>query len=219
MERAKSPATSRIGATERLTTRSLIMAASFPRQIRATARREGAAGHQPAERLATPTSPHRFTDVLDVPQQHSYSRTLVFAASMRRQVMKALDVMTQPVIAVASDASVLEAARLMLQHKISGLPVLDTQGRLAGMVTEGDFLRRAETRTQRRRPRWLEFLVGPGRLASEYVHASGRRVDDVMTSEVHTVAEDAALDDIVRLMERYRIKRVPVLRGDKLVGI
>src|SRR5215475_4213427 len=134
-------------------------------------------------------------------------------------IMKAKDVMTRNVISIASDASVLEALRLMLQHQISGLPVVDRAGRVAGMVTEGDFLRRAETGTQRRRPRWLEFLVGPGRLASEYVHTSGRRVDDVMTSEVHSVAEDAALDDIVRLMERYQIKRVPVLRGDKLVGM
>jgi CBS domain-containing protein len=133
--------------------------------------------------------------------------------------MKTKDVMTQPVISVASDASVLEAVRVMLQNKISGLPVVDSTGHLIGIVTEGDFLRRAETGTQRRRPRWIEFFVGPGKLAEEYVHASGRKVDEVMTTDVHTVAADAPLDAVVQLMERYGIKRVPVLRGHELVGI
>src|SRR5215204_999737 len=113
--------------------------------------------------------------------------------------MRAMDVMTQPVISVTPNTSVLEAARLMLQHKISGLPVVDPQGIVIGIVTEGDFLRPSETGTQRRRPRWIEFLVGPGRLASEYVHTSGRKVVDVMTADVRTVAEDAPLEDIVRL--------------------
>ena len=133
--------------------------------------------------------------------------------------MQAKDVMTQPVIAIAPETSIWEAVRLMLQRKISGLPVVDKSGHLAGIVTEGDFLRRIETGTLRRRPRWIEFLVGPGRLAQEYVHASGRKVDEVMTIEVHSVAEDAPLDEVVTLMERHRIKRVPVLRGQQMVGI
>ena len=133
--------------------------------------------------------------------------------------MKAKDVMTQPVISVAANASVLDAARLMLQNKISGLPVVDDAGNLAGIVTEGDFLRRSETQTLRRRPRWIEFIMGPGRLATEYVQTSGRKVDDVMTTEVRTASEDTSLDEIVRLMERYRVKRVPVLRGREVVGI
>ena len=133
--------------------------------------------------------------------------------------MKAKDVMTQPVISVAASVSVLEAVRIMLQNKISGLPVVDAAGHLIGIVTEGDFLRRVETGTLRRRPRWIEFLVGPGRLAQEYVHASGRKVDEIMTPEVRTTTEDAPLDEVVRIMERYGIKRVPVLRGRELVGI
>ncbi len=133
--------------------------------------------------------------------------------------MKAKDVMTRQVLSVGPDASILEAARLMLQHKVSGLPVIDAAGTLVGIVTEGDFLRRIETGTQRRRPRWLEFILGPGRLASEYVHASGRKVDEVMTAEVRSVSEDAPLEEVVHLMERYRIKRVPVLSGRNLVGI
>jgi CBS domain-containing protein len=136
----------------------------------------------------------------------------------REFAMKAKDVMTTPVVSIAQDASILEAVGLMLRHKISGLPVVDSAGHLVGIVSEGDFLRRAEIGTQRRRPRWIEFFI-PGRLASEYVHASGRKVDDVMTVDVHTVDEDASLDDIVRLMERNRIKRVPVVRGGELLGI
>ena len=133
--------------------------------------------------------------------------------------MKAKDVMTQNVIIVAPDASILEALRLMLQHKISGLPVIDKKGNLIGIVTEGDFLRRTETGTKRKRPRWLEFLVGPGRLAKDYVHSHARRVDEVMTFNVQTIAEDTPLDDIVALMEKHRIKRLPVMRGSELVGI
>jgi len=133
--------------------------------------------------------------------------------------MKASDVMTRKVVSIAPDASVLEALRLMLQHKISGLPIVDRSGNVAGIVTEGDFLRRAEIGTERKRPRWLEFLVGPGTFARDYVHSHGRRVDEVMTSDVQTVAEDTPLGDIVTLMEKHRVKRVPVVRGTELVGI
>ncbi len=134
-------------------------------------------------------------------------------------VMKAKDVMTTDVISVAPDASVLEALRLMLQHQISGLPVVDRNGDLVGIVTEGDFLRRTETGTERKRPRWLEFLVGPGTLARDYVRSHARRVNEVMTYDVETVTEEAQLGDIVNLMEKRRIKRVPVLRDGRLVGI
>ena len=133
--------------------------------------------------------------------------------------MKAKDVMTAHVVCVAPDAPVREALQLMLQRNISGLPVVDQGGSLCGIVTEGDFLRRAETGTERKRPRWLEFLLGPGRIAEDYVRTHARRVEEVMTTEVATVDEDAALDAIVSLMEKHRIKRVPVMRGDKVVGI
>jgi predicted transcriptional regulator len=86
-------------------------------------------------------------------------------------------------------------------------------------VTEGDFLRRGEIGTQRRRNRWLEFLIGPGRLADEYVHARGRKVAEVMTHEPITVSEDTPLDEVVRLMERHKIKRLPVVRQGKPIGI
>jgi CBS domain-containing protein len=127
--------------------------------------------------------------------------------------------MTKRVISIEADAPIMEAVRLMLQNRISGLPVVGRKGELVGMVTEGDFLRRSEIGTQRHRNRWLEFLVGPGRLADEYVHASGRKVEEVMTREPITVTEDTPLDEAVGLMERHRIKRLPVVRDGKLVGI
>jgi CBS domain-containing protein len=133
--------------------------------------------------------------------------------------MKVADVMTREVVSIAPDASVIEAVRLMLQHKISGLPVIDASGHLQGVVTEGDFLRRVETGTERKRSRLVEFLLGPGRLATDYVHAAGRKVEEVMTPDVRTVTEDEQLEKVVHLMERYRVKRVPVVRSDKVVGI
>jgi len=133
--------------------------------------------------------------------------------------MKASDVMTPRVISIEPDAPIMRAVRLMLQNRVSGLPVIGPKGELVGMVTEGDFIRRGEIGTQRRRNRWLEFLIGPGRLADEYVHARGRKVEEVMTREPITVTPDTRLDEVVRLMERHRIKRLPVLREGALVGI
>jgi CBS domain-containing protein len=133
--------------------------------------------------------------------------------------MKAKDVMTSPVLSVEPDTPILQAVRIMLQRHISGLPVVGSDGRLVGIVTEGDFLRRAETGTQRRRPRWLEFLVGPGRMADEYTRTHGRKVEDIMTADPLTVTEDTPLEEIVEVMEKRRIKRLPVLRGDKVIGI
>jgi CBS-domain-containing membrane protein len=133
--------------------------------------------------------------------------------------MQIRDVMTRNVISVAAGDTIFKAARIMLQNEISGLPVVDAAGNLVGIVTEGDFLRRSEIGTQRRRPKWLEFLVGPGRLASEFVHATGRKIDDVMSSDPCTVTEDDSLESVVDLMERRRIKRLPVLRDGKLIGI
>jgi CBS domain-containing protein len=133
--------------------------------------------------------------------------------------MWAGDVMTRNVISVAADAPAMQAVTLMLKHRISGLPVVDVNGAVVGVVTEGDFLRRTELGTQRRRPRWLEFVLGPGRLATEYVNACGRKVSDVMTADPCTIAEWTPLEEVVQLMERRRIKRVPVVRDGRLVGI
>jgi CBS domain-containing protein len=133
--------------------------------------------------------------------------------------MNVKHIMTWPVFSIGPDATVLQAVQLMLRHKISGLPVVDGDGKLLGIVTEGDFLRRTETATERHRPNWLNFLIGPGRLADEYVHTHTRWIADVMTPEPYTVTEQASLEEVVRLMEKHRIKRLPVVRNNQLVGI
>ena len=130
--------------------------------------------------------------------------------------MRVKDVMTPNVISVGADETVVNAARLMLQHQISGLPVVNKEGELVGIVSEGDFLRRGELGTQRRRPKWLEFVVGPGKLAQEYVRASGKKIEDVMTPDPWTIGEDEPLEAVVDMMERRRIKRIPVTRGRRV---
>jgi len=133
--------------------------------------------------------------------------------------MRVRDVMTRNVICIGPEDTILKAARIMLAKRISGLPVIDDRGGLVGMVTEGDFLQRSEIDTERRRPRWLEFMVGPGKLADEYAHASGRKVKEIMTKDPVTVGEDVSLGTVVELMERRQIKRLPVLRDSRVVGI
>ena len=104
--------------------------------------------------------------------------------------MNAADVMTRNVVTVGADASIGQAIALMLDHRLSGLPVLASDGELVGILTEGDLLRRTETGTERQRPRWLEFLRGPGRLAEDYVQTHGRKVGEIMTEDVVSVGED-----------------------------
>jgi len=131
--------------------------------------------------------------------------------------MRAHQIMTRSVISITPDATILEAAKTMLRHHVSGLPVVDAAGKLVGIVSEGDFIRRNEIGTQRRRGRWLTFLLGDS--VADYIREHGRKVSDVMTSEPITVTEDATLEDIVNAMETNDIKRLPVMRGDNLVGI
>jgi CBS domain-containing protein len=137
----------------------------------------------------------------------------------RSIVMKVKDVMTSPIVSVEPDGTISQAVQIMLQRHISGLPVIDKEGRLVGIVTDGDRLRRTETGTECRRPRWLEFFIGPGRLAEEYTRAHTRKIAEVMSADPITVTEETPLDDVVRLMEKKRIKRVPVVRGSEVVGI
>jgi CBS domain-containing protein len=133
--------------------------------------------------------------------------------------MKAADLMTSFVVTVGPDATIDYAAQLMLQYRISGLPVTDSDGAVLGIVTESDLLRRAETGTEKRRARWISFLIGPGRLAQEYVHTHGRKVGEVMTERVFTVTLETPLADIVALMETKHVKRVPVVDQGRVVGI
>jgi len=133
--------------------------------------------------------------------------------------MRAADIMTPRVITISSEATIAEAIRLMLQNHISGLPVVDAAGNLVGLVTEGDFLRRAEDNTEKRRAHWLEFILGPGRLATDYVRTHGRKVGEVMSRTPVTAEENTPVEKIVSLMETKRIKRVPIVRANKVVGI
>ncbi|MGO7208823.1 CBS domain-containing protein, partial [Rhizobium ruizarguesonis] len=116
-------------------------------------------------------------------------------------------IMTSPPITVTASCSVAEAAKRMLDNKISGLPVVDANGALVGIVSEGDFLRRSELNTERKRSWLLEWLTSPGKIADEYVRTHGRRVEEVMTVPVSAIAPTASISDAVRLMERQDIKR------------
>lgn len=128
--------------------------------------------------------------------------------------MKVSDVMTPSVISLAPGDSMLKAARLMVQYGVSGFPVL-TQGKLVGIITQGDFLRRAEIATERTH----STGVSVGQLAEEYTRAHGRKVGEVMTRDVVTVSPDACLEEAVVLMERARVKRLPVVKDRVLVGL
>jgi CBS domain-containing protein len=133
--------------------------------------------------------------------------------------MRAHQIMTRSVTTVTPETSILEAANIMLRRHISGLPVVDTAGKLVGIVSEGDFIRRSEIGTQRKRGRWLKFILGAGEAATEFVHEHGRKVSEVMTRDPLTVSEDTPLEEIVTTMEKNGVKRLPVMNGDKIVGI
>jgi CBS domain-containing protein len=134
--------------------------------------------------------------------------------------MQAQDIMARDVLTVMPKTRIDVALDLMLQRKVSGLPVLNEDGKVVGIITEGDMLRRQETGTSNRhRSRLLSFLIGPGKEAEEFVHANSREVADLMTADVVSVTESTPLDEVVTVMEKQRIRRVPVVRGNKLVGI
>jgi CBS domain-containing protein len=133
--------------------------------------------------------------------------------------MRAHQLMTRRVISVTPESTIVEAAKLMLKNHVSGLPVVDDEGAIVGIVSEGDFLRRSEIGTPRKRGRLLGFLFGYGVDADNYVREHGRKVSEIMTPSPKTVSEEATLEHIVALMERNNIKRVPVVRNGKLAGI
>ena len=129
------------------------------------------------------------------------------------------DVMTRHCITIAPDATVEEAVNLMLSRHISGVFVVDKTGHLAGVITEGDLLRRDELGTQHNRPWWLRLFVSPARQAADFTRANGRHVRDVMTEDVISIAQDAPLEGVVTAMEANRIKRLPVTADGKVVGV
>jgi CBS domain-containing protein len=130
-----------------------------------------------------------------------------------------MDVMTSKVITVDENASVTTVAKLLAERGISAVPVVDSENRVIGMVSEGDLLHRAETGTERRQSWWLEMMASTNRLAGDYIKSHSGNVKDVMTRDVLSVTETTSVADIAILLETNRIKRVPVLRDGKLVGI
>jgi CBS domain-containing protein len=138
--------------------------------------------------------------------------------------MRAMDVMTTNVITVGPDTPVQEVAKILSERSISGVPVVDAENRLVGIVSEGDLLHRVETGTERRAQRrrrswWLDTIGSDEELARDYIKSHGRTAKDVMTREVVTASDTTELAEIANLLETKRIKRVPVVRDGKLVGI
>ncbi len=129
------------------------------------------------------------------------------------------DVMSSPVITIDPRATLRSAIQKMLDAHLSALPVVNATGQLIGIVSEADLLHRTEIGTEKSRPRWLEFLLGPGRSAADYTQAHARYVEEIMTPDPVTIGEDATLDDAVKTMESKKIKRIPVMRGEALAGI
>jgi CBS domain-containing protein len=137
-----------------------------------------------------------------------------------KDLVRAKDIMSKPVVTVAPDTPVTEIAALLLKSRISGVPVLD-QGRLVGLVSEGDLLRRHEIGTDRANrggPWWLR-MFSAHQTPGEYVKAHGRFAREVMTREVATITPDTPVAEIAALLESRRIKRVPVMQDTQLVGI
>jgi CBS domain-containing protein len=133
--------------------------------------------------------------------------------------MKASDIMTSKVITIGPTASVRDVADLMLGSHISAVPVIDEKGRLLGIVSEGDLLRRVETATERRRSWWLELFSSNESLAAEFVKMHARKVTDVMMPNVITADPDTPISEIASILEKNKIKRVPIMRDGRVVGI
>ena len=133
--------------------------------------------------------------------------------------MRAMDVMTSEVITVEQNTSVQTVAKLLAERGISAVPVVDRENRVIGMVSEGDLLHRAETGTERRRSWWLDMMASTNKIAGDYVKSHSGKVRDIMTRDLISVTETTPVADIAILLETNRIKRVPVVRDGKLVGI
>jgi CBS domain-containing protein len=133
--------------------------------------------------------------------------------------MRAVDVIVRDVVTIRPDTDVAEAIRLLAEHDVSALPVVDPAGNLVGVLSEADLIRRVEIGTEKRRPWWQEAVTGASTLATDFAKSHGKKVDEIMTSGVISVSEDTPLSEIAALFERKGIKRVPVVRDGKLVGI
>jgi CBS domain-containing protein len=127
--------------------------------------------------------------------------------------------MTSTITTVGPEATVEEVAQTLLERRISAMPVVDTNGSVIGIISEGDLMRRAELGTERHRSWWLSIIGGPTEKAAAYIKSHGRSASDVMTKDVIVVDEDTGLEEIAALLEEHGIKRVPVVKTGQLVGI
>ena len=133
--------------------------------------------------------------------------------------MKVSDVMTRTPVTTGPDESLEDAVNLMLKTRVSGLPVVDAKGAVVGILTEGDLLRRVELGTARHPAGWLATFLAPGRAARDYIRTHGRKVGEIMTTDVVSASADTPLSEVVALMETQQIKRLPVLEKGRLIGI
>ena len=136
--------------------------------------------------------------------------------------MKARDIMTSKVVSVRPDAPTRQVARLLLEARISAVPVVDESGAPIGMVSEGDLIGRDEKDREARRDWWLTLLAEGETLSEEFLtslRVPERTAREVMSAPVVTVDEETESAEIARLLAEYRIKRVPVLRDGRVVGI
>lgn len=134
-------------------------------------------------------------------------------------MMKVADVMVKEVLSVGPEASVREVASIMLERHISGMPVVDGGGRVLGIVSEGDLIRRPEIETDRVKAGWLRLFLSDEQRARDFVKSHGRKVGEVMTKPAISVAPDTQLAEAVQLMTRHRVKRLPVVEHGKLAGL
>jgi CBS domain-containing protein len=134
-------------------------------------------------------------------------------------MMQATDVMVRDVVTVHPETDAADAIKLLAAHDLSALPVVDGQGQLVGIISEADFIHRVEIGTEKHRPRLLESLTGSTTLAEDFAKSHGKKVGEIMTTDVVTATEDASLAEIAGLFERHRIKRVPIVRAGRVVGV
>jgi len=133
--------------------------------------------------------------------------------------MKAMDVMVRDVVTVKPDTNVGDAVKLLIEHDVSALPVVDEEGDVIGMISEADLVHREELDTEKHRPWWVEAVTPAADLAEDFAKSHGHKVEEIMSTEVISAGEETPLGEIANLLEKYRIKRLPILRDGKLVGI
>lgn len=133
--------------------------------------------------------------------------------------MKAKDIMTRHVVSVTPESTLSDFADVLLKNGISGVPVITAKGNLVGMITEGDCLNRVEIGTEQKQSFWRSLLADPESRAEKYIRAHGRKVSEVMTRNLITAEEDTDVSEIIHLMEKHRVKRIPIVAGNSVVGI